>query len=199
MVIMKFSYSLKLFFSLAVLLLITPSPAEAHLIGGNGFASGATHPLMGLDHLLAMVAVGIISTQVGGRAIWTVPATFVSFMVIGGLLAIMGMSLPFIEAGIAISVLVLGVGIALSKKFPMAIAMGCVALFAIFHGHAHGEEMPLIASPVLYYAGFIISTTLLHISGVLIGLNAKKTQFSSVALRLSGVAMSLAGVFFLIG
>lgn len=189
----------KIFLLLIIALFVLPSPASAHLIGGNGFMSGVTHPLFGLDHLLAMVAVGVISTQLGRRAIWIVPATFVITMVIGGMLAIAGVRLPFVETGIALSVLFLGIVIAVSKKFPLLGAMACVALFAIFHGHAHGEEMPGIANPALYALGFVLSTTLLHISGVFIGHYAKKTTFSTNLLRYSGAIMSLVGLFFLLG
>lgn len=197
---MIFKSSLKLLLFLVIILFIFPSPAHAHLIGGNGGSSGLTHPLLGLDHLLAMVAVGIISTQIGGqKGIWVVPSTFVSFMIAGGLMAILGIGLPFVETAIALSVLVLGIAIALSKKILLPWAIICVALFAIFHGHAHGEEIPAIANPALYTAGFVLSTTLLHISGVFIGQHARRTKFSLKMLRYSGVAISLAGLFFLIG
>lgn len=171
--------------------------AQAHLIGGSGLASGVTHPLLGWDHVLAMVAVGIISTQIGGRAIWKVPATFVSFMVVGGLLATSGFAMPIAQTGIALSVLIFGVVIAFSKKIPINAATVCVALFAIFHGHTHGEEIPLIASPALYTAGFVLSTTALHIMGVLIGHAARKTKRTLALLRYAGAGVSLIGLLFL--
>jgi len=180
-------------------LFVMPAIFGAHPLGGNGFLSGVTHPLSGLDHLLAMVAVGIISVQVSGKAVWKVPATFVVFMVGGGVMATSGIRLPMIESGIALSVLVLGLAIALSKRYPLALTMSCVAIFAAFHGHSHGEEMPLIANTVLYAIGFVLSTLLLHVSGVLIGYCAKKTELTSKLLQYAGTAICAAGIFFLIG
>lgn len=185
--------------TLIALLFVFPQPASAHLIGGNGIVSGLTHPLFGLDHLLAMVAVGIISVQIGGKAIWQVPTAFVLFMIVGGVFGISGMAMPFTETGIALSVLLLGAAIALSRKIALSFAVLSVALFAVFHGHAHGEEMPIIAHPALYALGFVASTTLLHISGVLIGHYAKRTQLSLKLLKYSGVAVSLFGIYFLFG
>lgn len=187
----------KTLFLLGLILLLIPQAALAHNIGGSGILSGITHPLFGLDHLLAMVAVGVISTQMGGKAIWKVPATFVLFMVIGGFLAILGLGLPGVEIGIALSVLVLGVVIAFSKKIPGIWAIVFVALFAIFHGHAHGEEMPVIANAGLYAIGFVTSTTLLHVSGVLIGLFAKKTAITLKLLQFAGAGVGTMGFMFL--
>lgn len=180
-------------------LFIIPQGAHAHLIGGIGLASGVTHPLFGLDHLLAMVAVGIVSTQIGDKAIWKVPATFVSFMLVGGLLAIIGVGMPMVETGIALSVLLLGALIALDKRIPEGGAMLCVAVFALFHGHAHGTEMPSIVHPTLYVIGFVLSTAVLHITGVLIGHYARKKNPALSALRYAGVGMSMAGFVFLAG
>jgi urease accessory protein len=182
-----------------VLFLVIPTPAHAHLIGGNGFTSGAAHPLLGIDHLLAMVAVGVIATQIGGRAMWFVPAAFLSFMIFGGILGINGVALPMVETGIAVSVLLLGGIIAVSKKLPTSLAIACVALFAVFHGHSHGTEMSSIANPAFYTAGFILSTAMLHTFGVLLGYYAKKTSFSLQLLKTSGLAMSLAGLYFFFG
>lgn len=189
----------KSFFLFILGALLLPFAAQAHLIGGNGLAGGVTHPLSGLDHLLAMVAVGIISTQIGGKAIWKVPVAFVTFMVIGGTLAIVGIHLPGVQYVIALSVLVLGVMIAVSKKMPMEWAIACVALFAVFHGHSHGEEMPLIANAVVYAVGFVLSTAALHLTGVLIGHYAVKNQTAFTALRYAGAVMGLAGIAFLVG
>lgn len=188
----------KALFLLVFLIAITSS-VNAHLIGGTGIESGLTHPLFGLDHLLAMVAVGVISTQFGGKSMWLVPGAFVFFMVFGGLLAINGIAFGFTENMIALSVLVLGVLIALSKKLPLPLAIVAVSLFALFHGHAHGEELPAIVSPVLYVAGFVFSTTTLHISGVIIGHFAKKTVLTTNALRLAGALTGVMGILFLIG
>jgi len=188
---------IKLFLSLVIIFFVFPTPAYAHLIGGNGFASGLTHPLLGLDHLLAMIAVGIIATQTGGKTTWIVPSTFLIFMVIGGLLAIIGLKVPLVETGIALSVLIFGALMTLSKKLPTHLAVLCVAIFAFFHGHSHGEEMPMIANQVLYITGFIFSTALLHAMGVLIGYSARKTNLTLKMLRFSGAAISFAGICFL--
>ncbi len=127
------------------------------------------HPLGGLDHILAMVTVGIFAWQLGGRALWLVPASFVAAMMLGGALAIAGVPVPMVETGIAASVIVLGATVALGIKAPVAIAMGLVGLFAIFHGHAHGSEMPLDAGAGTYAAGFMLATALLHMAGIALG------------------------------
>jgi urease accessory protein len=186
------------FFLLPLIMFIAlPEQTNAHLIGGNGLASGIAHPLHGIDHLLAMVAVGIISTRMGGKTIWKVPSTFVAFMLVGSLLAIGGIGMPIAETGIALSVLFLGVFIALSKNMPISWVMTCVALFAIFHGHAHGEELTSIANPALYSIGFVFSTTFLHITGILIGHWAKKTRLATGILRYAGACMGVMGILFL--
>ncbi|RJQ15867.1 urease accessory protein UreJ [Candidatus Woesearchaeota archaeon] len=183
---------------LYVLLLFTvPVFVHAHLIGGLGFGSGITHPLFGIDHLLAMIAVGIISVQYGGKAVWMVPATFVLIMLLGGLLAIAGLPLLFVETGIALSVLFLGLTIAFAKKIPLVISMVGVGLFAFFHGHAHGTEMPLIANPLFYALGFVLATAALHVSGILIGLYAKKSSLKLKLLQYSGIGMGIMGICFL--
>src|SRR5258708_1334702 len=134
--------------TLAAVLMLAPTTAFAHTGAGyaHGFADGFAHPLGGLDHILAMVTVGILAWQLGGRAIWLVPASFVSLMAIGGIFGIAGEPLLWVELGIAASVIVLGAIVALGVKTPLAVAMGIVGLFAIFHGYAHGTEMPLDAS-----------------------------------------------------
>ncbi|MFA6908648.1 MAG: HupE/UreJ family protein [Patescibacteria group bacterium] len=181
-----------------VFLLSLPTVADAHIIGGNGFASGIGHPFLGLDHLLAMVAVGIISVRIGGRAIWKIPAVFIGCMSVGAVIAIAGMRMPMAEMGIGLSVIILGIAIALSKKLPMGWAIACVALFAIFHGHAHGEEFPVIASPFLYGIGFIASTFVLHVTGIGIALGARKSVRAMTLVKYAGVGMSVAGVLFLL-
>ncbi len=201
---MKQTIPFRLFTYLAVLL-IAPAVANAHLVGGSGSGSGSgigigsgiAHPLLGLDHLLAMVAVGVVSVIRGGRALWQVPAAFVGSMVLGGMLAILGVRLPAVETFIAVSVLVLGVAIALSKKMQKQWAMLCIGVFAIFHGHAHGEELPLIANAAQYIAGFVVSTTALHASGVAIGHFSAKSRLTATMLRYAGAAMAAAGVVFL--
>ncbi len=175
-------------------MLMSPAVASAHNIGGSGFGSGATHPLLGIDHLLAMIAVGVFSTRFSGRAIWSVPGTFIVFMVIGGLIAVNGLNLPFIEVGIALSVLVFGVLIAIKRSLHIAAALFFTAIFAVFHGHAHGSEMPYIANFYLYAFGFIVSTTLLHLTGVALGYFAKKTYITNNALRFAGATAGIYGL-----
>jgi urease accessory protein len=155
------------FLGLALLILWTPA-ALAHTFGahGAGFAQGLAHPFTGLDHLLAMTAVGAWAAQQGGRAIWAVPASFVIAMMAGALAAVAGVQLPHVEAMVAASVLVLGLLVTFQSRWPLAAGMGMVSLFAFFHGHAHGAEMPEAASPLLYGAGFVIATAILHIAGI---------------------------------
>ncbi|MEO6054363.1 MAG: HupE/UreJ family protein, partial [Chthoniobacterales bacterium] len=145
--------------TVAALCLLVPSLVHAHVGVGatNGFEHGFTHPLTGLDHICAMLAVGLWAAQMGGRAIWAVPLTFVSVMAVGGMLGMSGIALPFTEQGIILSVLTLGVLIAASARLPLVASMIIVGLFAIFHGHAHGAEMPETASGVLYAGGFILA------------------------------------------
>jgi len=157
--------------TIAAALLLIPTAAFAHPAIGNahGFVQGLAHPLGGLDHILAMVAVGVFAWQLGGRALWAVPATFVLVMALGGILGITGIGIPGIEIGIAASVIVLGTIVALRVKASVAVAMAVVALFAIFHGHAHGTEMPLAAASVPYAVGFMLATALLHLAGIALG------------------------------
>ena len=175
-----------------------PTSLFAHTSHGIfGFSSGFTHPVLGLDHLLAMLSVGMLSAQMGGRAIWTVPATFVGFMLVGGILGMMGVPFFSVEIGIAVSVLVLGLAIAVDKKVPVLLAMVGVAFFALFHGHAHGEEMPSSAQPILYALGFILGTTLIHLAGVAIGWTATRIPRTTTLLRFGGALIALLGFFFL--
>lgn len=182
--------------------LIFPSSAYAHMIlGRDGFFDGLTHPVLGLDHLLAMVSVGIISAQIGGRAIWTVPSAFVILMILGG---IFGFSLIvdnfyFVEIGIIFSVILLGLAISIEKKIPTNLIMVFVGLFGLFHGIAHGLEIPAAASPILFILGFILGTTALHLFGVVIGHYAIKTSLSLKILRLTGATCAVYGIYLLVG
>lgn len=142
---------------------------------GHGFAAGFTHPLFGLDHLAAMVAVGLWSSTLGGRAVWAVPAAFVTLLVGGAVLSASGVGLPGVETLITASVVVLGLLTALKVRLPMAPAALLVGLFGIFHGHAHGAEMPALANPLAYGAGFALATSGLHIAGIGLGLGLGKT------------------------
>ena len=165
----------------------------------GSFIGGVTHPVLGLDHFLAMVSVGILSAQIGGRAIWTVPATFVSVMAFGGLLGFVDVGLTAIEAGISISVLALGVAIAADRRLPISLAMAAVGFFAIFHGYAHGAEMPTVANSVTYAAGFLAGTAALHLFGLLIGDIARRNVHGNIVLRLTGGLIAGTGTFFLVG
>jgi urease accessory protein len=162
-----------------------------------GFATGFTHPVFGLDHLLAMLSVGILSAQMGGRAIWTVPLTFVSLMLVGGVFGMLGIPFFSVEIAIALSVLLLGILIASNKKFPLFITMAGVGFFALFHGHAHGGEMPGSAQPALYALGFVLGTSLIHLLGVFLGWVATRQPRHSLILRISGVAIAVVGAYFL--
>lgn len=173
------------------------STSYAHSVGGAGLTSGLTHPIFGLDHLLAMVAVGILGSQMKKDAAWKLPALFVGFMLIGGIMGINNLSIPMLELGIAFSVLILGLMV-FTKKTPLVLSTLAIGFFAVFHGNAHGMEMPQIAQPALYILGFITATSLLHISGILLGHYAQKTNLTTSALKYSGVAMSLIGGYFLL-
>jgi urease accessory protein len=165
----------------------------------GSFLGGLTHPVLGLDHFLAMVSVGIVSAQIGGRAIWTVPSTFVCIMAAGGLLGYINVGLSAIEIGIAASVLLLGGAIAMDKKVPVVFAMCTVAIFAIFHGYAHGSEMPSVANPFTYVAGFMTGTIVLHLMGVVVGDISQHYEKGKLLLRIAGAAIAGTGVWFLVG
>lgn len=168
--------------------------AEGH---SHGFVSGFLHPVGGLDHILAMVLVGVLAWQLGQRALWLVPAAFVAVMAVGGVLGMAGIELPALEAGIALSIVVLGAMVAFGVRAPVAVAMGLVGLFALFHGQAHGAEMPAAASALGYAAGFMLSTALLHAVGVAAGFGMGR--ISAPAVRMAGAAASVAGVVLLVG
>lgn len=188
---------------LLLILLLIPASALAHddttVIQYGSFLAGFTHPVLGLDHLLAMLSVGILSAQMGGKAIWTVPLTFVLVMAGGGLLGLIGIGLTAVEIGIAISVLVLGVAIAADKSLPILVAMIAVGLFAIFHGYAHGAEMPTIARPLLYATGFLTGTAIIHIVGVLMGDIPQHYKAGPTVLRILGGGIAVIGALFLFG
>jgi urease accessory protein len=174
---------------------LTPALAHAHHLPGeaSGFASGFGHPLFGLDHVLAMVAVGLWAAQLGGRSRWTVPAAFVCLMAVGGALGMSGIQVPMVEAGILASVLVLGILIAAAVRLPTAASVALVGLFAIFHGHAHGAEIPAAASGFSYALGFVLATIALHACGIGLGMLAKKPSTVPL-LRFAGAAIAVAGI-----
>ena len=171
-----------------------PNIVYAHEGSGGGFMAGLTHPVLGFDHLLAMLSVGILSAQMGGQAIWKVPFTFVLVMLGGGILGINGIPIFSVELGIALSVLALGIAIALDKKLSPLLAMVFVGFFAIFHGHAHGTEMPSLSKPLFYACGFVLGTAGIHVAGVLVGIIAERLKDSAQLLRYAGAG--IAGVGF---
>jgi urease accessory protein len=179
----------------ALALLLAAGGAEAHTLGahGAGFASGLAHPFLGLDHVLAMVAVGLWAAQLGGRAVWAVPAVFVAVMLAGGALGMTGVALGPVELGIAASVVVLGALVTFGVRLPLAAAMALAGAFALFHGHAHGTELPEAASALGYACGFVIATALLHAAGIAAGLTLGRGG-ARPYLRLSGAAIAAAGV-----
>lgn len=157
---------------------------------------GFDHPPGGLDHLLAMVTVGTFAWQLGGRAVWAVPCTFVALMAVGGALGISGVDVPFVELGIGLSVVVLGAVVAFGLKAPLAVAMAVVGFFAIFHGHAHGSEMPTDASGLAYGLGFMSATALLHLAGIGIGMAIGRfgETHGEKYVRGAGAAVAVAGL-----
>ena len=180
--------------------LIFPLPTLAHdIIGKIGFYDGLSHPVLGLDHLLAMISVGIISAQTGGKAIWTVPSIFVILMTIGGLFGFLLIiqEFYFVKIGIVFSVILLGIGISIQNKIPTKLTMIFVATFGLFHGIAHGLEVPAAANPILFVLGFIIGTTTLHLLGVLIGHLSIKNNMTLILLRLTGVSFAFYGIYLL--
>ena len=182
---------------LAVTALVFPALAQAHP-GHEGheltwdFSAGFAHPVSGLDHLLAMLAVGLWAAQLGARARWLVPAAFVGVMALGGALGGAGVTMPGLEQGIAASVLVIGLIIAASVRLPIVAGMALVGGFAVFHGVAHGAEMPAAADGLGYGAGFVAATALLHAAGVGLGLLTGKV--SACVPRLAGWGIAAAGV-----
>jgi urease accessory protein len=177
-----------------VLLLLTSAGAHAHVIPGDvrGFDSGFAHPFQGLDHILAMVAVGFWAAQLGGRARWLVPASFVGVMALGGALAMAGLRVPFTEEGILLSVLVLGILVAVAARFPLAVSMAIVGLLAFFHGHSHGVEMPANVVGYAYGAGFMLATVGLQACGV--GTAYLLQPVKVPVVRWAGAAIAVAGV-----
>ena len=183
---------------MCLLLLLYPLTAFAHKRGGEaiGFTSGFTHPLSGLDHIFAMVAVGMWGAQLGAPAIWVLPIVFPMVMALGGMMGLMGLKLPGIELCIALSALALGFAVFREARPKLWVAAIIVGFFAIAHGHAHGTELPLGASGVLYSIGFVIATGLLHATGIGIGL-IHQWPTGRAVLRMVGAVVAMGGVFFL--
>jgi urease accessory protein len=184
-------------FTIAVALLAVAQPAFAHEQGGvaGGLASGLAHPLTGIDHMIAMVAVGIWGAQLGAPAIWLLPVTFPLVMALGGVAGVLHMPLPMPEVAIALSALVLGVAVAARVRVPFAAAAAVVGVFAIFHGHAHGVELPGAANPLAYGAGFVVATGTLHLCGIAIGALSRWPAGGRLIQGLGAAIAALGGYF----
>jgi urease accessory protein len=185
-------------------LAMVPTIALAHP-GGldhiHGLTDGIMHPLTGLDHVLAMVAVGLLAAQLGGRALWITPLSFMAMLVVGALLAMAHIAVPLVEIGIAFSIISLGLVLLFGVGLPTVGAMALVGFFAIFHGYAHGLEVPNMASALSYGVGFVFATGLLHLAGITLGLFARRAAVSlrPGLFRAAGATFTLAGIALLIG
>ncbi len=181
-----------------LLLILLPATASAHSETGGvgGFVSGFKHPLTGLDHIVAMVAVGLWGAFLGGRAMWTLPVVFPMVMALGGAMGVLAMPMIGVETGIALSGIILGLMVACAARPPLWVAAVIVGIFAIFHGYAHGEELPEAANAMTFAIGFVISTGLLHLSGIAFGLLIK-WPWGRIAVRAGGLVICLIGFGFL--
>ena len=182
----------------ALLLATASSAALAHTESGQatGFLAGLLHPVSGLDHVLAMIAVGLWGAQLGAPAIWLLPITFPIVMALGGFLGLLGVPLPGVEVGIAASAILLGAAVMTERRPPLYAAAVLVGFFAIFHGHAHGTELPSGQSALLYSLGFVMATGCLHAIGIAIGA-VHRWPTGRIVLRIAGGSVGLAGLFFL--
>lgn len=185
---------------LLLALLVMAQPALAHTEAGiaGGFVSGFAHPILGWDHVVAMVAVGLWGAFLGAPAIWLLPVVFPLVMAFGAVLGILGVPLPAVEIGIAGSAVVLGLLILMQARPPLWLASIIVAAFAVFHGYAHGTELPEAANPFAYAVGFVIATGLLHLAGIAFGLLVRWPA-GTYAVRAGGGVISLVGAAFLFG
>lgn len=186
---------------IGLLTVIAVGPAFGHAgadHGSGGFSSGFTHPLLGPDHVIAMVAVGLWGVFLGAPAIWVLPIIFPLVMALGGTFGMIGVPLPAVETGIALSAVVLGLCVALALTLPLWMAALIVGAFAIFHGYAHGAEMPVASDAVSYALGFVIATGLLHLCGIGFG-SLARWPAGRIAVRAAGVLIAVAGSAFLSG
>ena len=183
---------------LATLAWLLPAALLAHTRGGEaaGLLAGLSHPVSGLDHVLAMVAVGLWGAQLGPPAVWLLPVAFPMIMALGGTLGLVGVHLPGVEIGIALSAIGLGAAVLFEAKPKLGVAAALVGFFAIFHGHAHGTELPPGANGLLYSIGFVVATGLLHLAGIGIG-TIHRWPAGRTALRWTGALVALAGLAFL--
>lgn len=184
----------------AAALLLAAGTASAHVEDGlaGGFFSGFLHPILGWDHVVAMVAVGLWGAFLGAPAIWVLPVVFPLVMAVGGVMGVLGVPIPAVETGIALSAIVLGAMVALAARPPLIVAALIVGAFAIFHGHAHGTELPAAANPLAFSLGFVLATGLLHLCGIGFGLLVRWPA-GQIGVRAAGTVISLVGVAFLTG
>jgi len=176
------------------------APALAHVLGGpmGGFGSGFEHPLLGADHFLAMLAVGLWGTQIGGRSVWTLPATFPLIMCIGGVVGMLAdIPDPVISGGIAISLLALGASIAAAWRAPEFASLSIITVFALFHGYPHGKMAPNATDPAAYTVGFVVATGMIHLLGIAIGFGLGRLYEGRV-VRALGALIVAAGVYYLV-
>jgi urease accessory protein len=170
---------------------------ESGVVGDGGFVSGLAHPVTGLDHVVAMVAVGLWGAILGAPAIWALPIAFPLIMTVGAVLGILDVPVPAIDLGIAASAIVLGGMVAANARPPLAIAFLLIAFFAIYHGHPHGAALPDFGVPILYAAGFVVATGLLHVAGIAFGL-LYRWPAGKTAVRALGGAIAAVGGYFLL-
>lgn len=185
----------------AALLMLMPLTALAHVesgvIGDGGFVSGMLHPVTGVDHVVAMVAVGLWGAILGQPAIWVLPVAFPLVMAVGSILGIIGIPVPAIDIGVALSGIVLGAMVATVSRPPLVVAFFLISIFAIYHGYPHGAALPDFGMPLLYISGFVFSTGLLHLSGVALGLlfRWRRGQF---VVRAAGCVIAVVGAYYLL-
>lgn len=181
-----------------MLLLVTATPALAHMghDTASGLWAGIAHPMGGLDHVLAMVSVGLFAAVLGAHALWALPASFVGMMLVGGALGMSGVAVPAVEFGIAASVVVLGAVVSVARAWPVGAAMALVGFFAVFHGYAHGAEIPVGVGAALYSLGFVVASMMLHGLGIALG---AVTAHQAQASRFTGAAVAVTGVALLLG
>jgi urease accessory protein len=178
--------------------MLLPLPASAHVVAGEarGFVSGFEHPISGWDHILAMVSVGLWGAQLGEPALWLLPVTFPIVMACGGFLGLVGVPMPGVEVGIALSALLLGVAVMIQWRPPLLAAAVLVGMFALCHGHAHGAELPPGESGLLYSVGFVIATGCLHLVGIAMG-SVHRWRWGQRSLQAAGALVAMGGMFFL--
>lgn len=181
-------------------ILLRARPALAHVESGQagGFLDGLAHPVTGVDHVVAMIAVGLWGAQLGAPAVWLLPVTFPIVMAFGGMLGLVGVALPGVEVGIALSGLLLGLAVVTAWRPPLAVAAVLVGLFAVFHGHAHGTELPAGQNALLYSLGFVVATGTLHALGIAAGL-VQRFDRGRALLRAAGAGVAATGLWFLWG